>query len=147
MTVDEDWYQKRREYLIEGAHYHSRALDTHILTLAAGVLAFTTVFIPADAKSVTCCTGTLLFGAWLLLLGSVCSMLVSLYLGRKDYDWEIKHLDEQHKKGEIETPSAKGPCRAWVTRLTTASLVLFCLGLLFLCLFGAARIVGPLLQR
>jgi hypothetical protein len=142
--VDEGWYRDRRKYLVEGAQYHSRALDNHILTLAAGILAFSAVFLPTRTESVTWCGGAILFLAWMLLLAAIVCTLSSLWLGRKDYEWEIGHLDRQYLAGRIQTPSAKWRFRWLVSLQTSASLWLFCLGLLLLCVFGAIRIFTPL---
>jgi len=132
----EKWYHDHRKYLVEGAQYHARALDTHILTLAVGLLAFSTVFMPNEVRSVPWWSGGTLVSAWFLLLVSICCMLVSLYVGRKDYEREIKCIDEQYVKGQIETPLEKGPYRLWVSGLTCISLWSFCLALLSLCIFG-----------
>ncbi len=130
-------YWERRRYLQEGARYHSRALDNHILTLSSGVLAFSAVFMSSKADFSVWGSGLFLALTWFFLFLAISFALCSLLYGRAEYDHYISDLDARYKERRLDQPPEKY-ARAWVTcLLTRCALLSFILGLLVLIVSGA----------
>lgn len=138
----EKQYWERRRYLCEGAQYHSRSLDNHILTLSAAILAFSAVFMSGSVDLNFWGSGYLLVLAWALLSISIGVALCSFHYGRAEYEALIKDLDKRREEERLDQPPAKYP-RAWLTRfLDHVGLWAFVLGLLSLLASGALVMLG-----
>ncbi|MFW6118796.1 MAG: hypothetical protein ACOC7S_00515 [Planctomycetota bacterium] len=121
-------YWERRRYLREGAQYHSRALDNHILTLSSGILAFSAAFMSSRADFSLWGSGLFLALTWGFLSLAIGCALTSLLCGRAEYDHYINDLDARYKDRRLDQPREEY-ARAWVTRLLThCALCTFLLG-------------------
>ena len=120
------------EGLLSGAQQHDKA----ILTLSAGALALSLVFISDIAKNPSPETLPFLAWSWGILVVSMCLVLCSFHASMYAFRCHGKHLDTLRSKPETDPSTLKNSWNVATLALNFAALVCFVVGAILLLLFA-----------
>ena len=119
------------EGLLSGAQQHDKA----ILTLAAGALALSLVFINDIAPKPSPETIPFLGWSWVILVVSMCFVLLSFHFSIFAFRRHDQHLDRLQSNPETDPSTLKNGWVAATLLLNLAALVCFVVGAILLLLF------------
>jgi len=136
--TENDSQTKYREWLVQAEHMATRDYDKAILTLSSGALGISIAFVSKLVPHPYALTLFFLGFAWIALVLSLLSTLISLLTSQIGLRKTIEQVDE----GTIyaETPGG------WFTTATIASNILaaitLIIGVSFLVLFALINLIG-----
>jgi len=139
-ALDKETYHSTRQAYNEAELEMSGRYDKWVLTLSGGALGLSITFIEKIAKNPTADTLLWLKISWACLVLSLLSALLSLVTSQSAIRENRQELDSAHS--ENRAPRLSFP--RWFTWITNAlnwgSLLLFIVGVAFLCIFSFKNI-------
>lgn len=92
-------YQDHRKTLIAGEQERGKSFDNYLLTLSGGALGLSLTFIGDMVTPGAIESAWLIIVSWLLLVGTVLAIMVTIYLSHEAHGKFCEILDEECAKG------------------------------------------------
>ncbi len=132
---------RHREVLAEAASNQSRSFDKYVLTLGAGALGISLVFLKDISPGPDRYFLWTLYLSWICFIVSMTTTLVSFLCGKAAYDREIKEWNNRYNSESKYGKSVYKNVFSGVTKfLNITSFCAFILGVLFLCAFATQNL-------
>lgn len=130
-ALERSVYLEERKTLIDLKSRAIQNLDKTLTTLAAGAIGLSFAFVRQISQSPVQ-DKKLLFASWFLLVGSLTSVLLSLFLSQFSLRRMQDNLDEYYKRQRDE---GKNPWSTFINLLNITSLLSFILGVVVTAIF------------